>query len=200
MKFDFDSHNRSECSKLLAGMVIPRPVAWVSTIGEDGTFNLAPFSFFGAVAGKPPIIYISIGRRQGRKKDTLRNIEYAKDFVVNVVDETMAKSMNQTSADYPSNVSEFQEAGLTPLPGDKVMSPRVAESPINMECRLLQILEFGEMPNVNNLVIGEIVGAHVRDTLFRDNTIDVSQLKIIGRLGGDLYCQTRDIFEMKRPE
>ncbi len=200
MKIDFDNLDRRECHELLVGMVVPRPVAWVSTIGKDGTFNVAPYAFFGVVSSKPPILFVSIGRqRQGQKKDTLRNIEYARDFVVNVVDEALAESMNQTSADYPSNVSEFKEAGLTPLPGDKVGSPRVAESPISMECKLLQILEFGERPRSNSLVIGEIVRAHVRDALYQDGTIDISQLKAVGRMSGDFYCRTGDVFEMKRP-
>lgn len=199
MKIDFDNLDGRECHKLLTGMIVPRPIAWVSTIGEDGTFNLAPFSFFGGISSKPPILSVSIRRRQGQKKDTLRNIEYAKDFVVNVVDETLAESMNQTSADYPSHISEFKEAGLTPLPSDKVMSPRVAESPINMECKLLQILKFGEWPNIHDLIVGEIVIAHVRDALFREGTINISQLKAIGRLGGGFYCRIRDVFEMKRP-
>lgn len=200
MKIDFDNLSRQECHDLFCSMIVPRPIAWVSTVGRDGTFNLAPFSFFGGVSSKPPILCLAIGRREGQKKDTLINIEYARDFVVNVVDETLAERMNQTSADYPSYISEFKEIGLTPLPSDKVKSPRVAESPINMECKLLQILEFGEKPNINSLVIGEIVRAHVRDELFRDGTIDINRLKAIGRLGGDLYCLIKGVFEMKRPK
>jgi len=199
MKIDFDNLPRRECYQLMTGMILPRPIAWVSTVGEDGIFNLAPFSFFTGITSKPPILCLSIGSRRGRQKDTLRNIESTKDFVVNVVDETLAERMNQTSAEYPSYVSEFKETGLTPLPSDKVRSPRVAESPINMECELLKILEFGENPNTTSLIIGQIVRAHVKDALLRDGTIDISKLKLIGRLGDDLYCHTQDVFEMKRP-
>jgi flavin reductase (DIM6/NTAB) family NADH-FMN oxidoreductase RutF len=140
MDVDFDGLTRHECHKLLVGMVVPRPIAWVSTTGENATFNVAPFSFFGAVSPKPPIICLSGGSRQGQKKDTLKNIEYTQDFVVNVVDEILAKRMNQTSADYPSNVDEFKEANITPLSSDRVVSPRIAEAPINMECKLLQTI------------------------------------------------------------
>jgi len=180
-------------------MILPRPIAWVSTIGKDGVPNLAPFSFFTGVSSKPAIICFSIGSRKGQKKDTLKNIESTKDFVINVVDEDLAQRMNQSSADYPSNVSEFEETGLTPLPGDKVSSPRVAQSPINMECELIKILNFGQSPNTSSLIIGEIVRVHVKDTLIGNGIIDISQLKAIGRLGGELYCRTADIFELKRP-
>lgn len=199
MKIDFENLERRECYQLLTGMILPRPIAWVSTVSEDGVFNLAPFSFFTGISSKPPIICLSIGSRKGEKKDTLRNIEYAQDFVVNVVDESLAQRMNQTSADYPNTISEFKETGLTPLPSDKVRSPRVAQSPINMECQLKQVLSFGEPSNANNLIIGQIVRVHVKDSLWRDGTIDIPKLKIIGRLSGNLYCHTGDIFEIERP-
>ena len=199
MKLDFDRLGRHECHELLMGMIVPRPIAWVSTVGEDGTFNLAPFSSFGTICVKPPILYISVGSPPGEKKDTLRNIEYAKDFVVNVVDESLAEKMNQTSAGYPASVSEFAEVGLTPLSSDKVKSPRVAESPISMECKLERILEFGDSQNVNRVVIGEIVRAHIRDDILTDGLVDASKLKAVGRLGAHFYCRTGDLFEMERP-
>ena len=133
VKIDFDNLGRHECHELLTGMIAPRPIAWVSTVGEDGVFNLAPFSSFGTICIKPPILYISVGTPPGENKDTFINIEYTGDFVVNVVDEASVDKMNQTAAGYPADVSEFAETGLTPLPSDKVRSPRVAESPINLE-------------------------------------------------------------------
>jgi len=181
------------------GMIAPRPIAWVSTVGKDGIFNLAPFSAFGTICVRPPIVYISVGSPPGEKKDTLRNIEFTGDFVINMVDESLAEKMNQTAAGYPSEVSEFTEVGLTPLPSDKVRSPRVAESPISMECKLERILEFGDSQNVNRMVIGEIVRAHLRDDILRDGLVDASKLKAIARLGADFYCRTGDLFEMKRP-
>jgi flavin reductase (DIM6/NTAB) family NADH-FMN oxidoreductase RutF len=111
----------------------------------------------------------------------------------------MAEAMNQASGDYPSHVDEFKEANLTPMNADLVKSPRVAESPVNMECRLLQVLEFGEFPRINNFVIGEVIRVHVKDEFWKNGEILSSKLKAIGRMGGDFYCRTRDVFEMKRP-
>jgi len=107
--------------------------------------------------------------------------------------------MNQTSADYPASTSEFEETGLKPLPSDKVKSPRLAESKINMECQLRRIIDFGEKPDVSTLVIGEVVRVHIRDTLWQEGAVDIARLKVIGRLGGDQYCHIQDIFELKRP-
>jgi flavin reductase (DIM6/NTAB) family NADH-FMN oxidoreductase RutF len=192
--------SRKDSHELVMSAILPRPIGLVSTVGEDGIFNVAPFSCLAPVALKPARICLSIDlRRDGQKKDTLRNIEYSKDFVINAVNEILAEAMNQASAEYPSDVDEFKEVGLTAEKSNLVQSPRVAESPVNMECRLLQILQFGEIPSSGHIVIGEIVLVHVRDELWVDNQIDVSRLKAIGRLGGDLYCRTTDIFEMKRP-
>jgi flavin reductase (DIM6/NTAB) family NADH-FMN oxidoreductase RutF len=143
---------------------------------------------------------IGIGRkRDGAKKDTLVNIELTKDFVINLVTEALAEPMNQAAGEYPPEVDEFKIAGLTPDRADFVKSPLLAESPVNMECRLLQILEYGEFPRINNFVIGEVIQVHVKDEFWRDGEIQSSGLKAIGRMGGDLYCRTRDVFEMKRP-
>jgi flavin reductase (DIM6/NTAB) family NADH-FMN oxidoreductase RutF len=190
-----DSH------RLNTAAIVPRPIAFVSTIGEDGIYNLAPFSAYATISVKPAIICFSVvPRRDGQKKDTLRNIEFSKDFVINVVDEALAEAMNKTSATFPSSVDEFKEASLTPVKSDLVKAPRVAESPINMECKLLQILQLGKGLNVSNLIIGEVVLFHVKDELYANGEIQMSKLKAIGRLGGDFYCRTTDMFEMKRPE
>lgn len=186
--------------RLFMSAVVPRPIAWVSTIGENGVFNLAPYSAFGILGLSPPLIYILIGRkRDGQKKDTLLNIEYSKDFVVNIVNEALAEAMNQSSAEYPSDVDEFKEVGLTPAKADIVTSPMVAESPVNMECRLSDITEFGDLPRRSSIVIGEVVRVHIQDELYVNGEIQVSALKALGRLCGDLYCRTTDIIEMERP-
>ena len=138
-------------------------------------------------------------KRDGQKKDTLVNIESSKEFVINIVTETMAEAMNQASGEYPSDVDEFQEVGLTPAKSDLVKPPMVAESPVNMECKLMQILEFGEPHRRAFFTIGEIVRIHIKDELWADGNITAHKLKAIGRLGEDLYCRTTDIFEMKRP-
>jgi len=187
--------------QLQASTVVPRPIAFVSTISEDGTFNLAPFSTFAGISVEPPIVCFSVvWRRDGQKKDTLKNIEFSRDFVINVVNETLAQAMNQTSASYRSSVDEFKEVGLTPVKSDIVKAPRVAESPVNMECKLRQILEFGKSPGGSNLIIGEVVLVHLGDELVIDGQIQMSRLKAIGRLGGDSYCRTTETFEMKRPD
>jgi flavin reductase (DIM6/NTAB) family NADH-FMN oxidoreductase RutF len=180
--------------------IVPRPIAFISTVGKDGVFNLAPFSCFAPVGLKPARVCLSIDRRRdGQIKDTLANIEYSQDFVINVVNEDLAEAMNQASAEYPSNVDEFKEVGLTPVESDLVRSPRIAESPVNMECRLLQILEFGEIPTGGHMALGEVVLVHIKEELWVGDQIDPFQLKAIGRLGGELYCRTIDVFEMKRP-
>jgi flavin reductase (DIM6/NTAB) family NADH-FMN oxidoreductase RutF len=200
MKVHLTTLNHRESHKLLVGMVLPRPIAFVSTIGEDGIFNLAPFSDFARISVKPAITCFSIiPHRNGQKKDTLKNIEFSNDFVINVVDESLAEAMNLTSASYPSDVDEFKEVGLTALKSDIVRAPRVAESPINMECKLLQTMHFGTMADSCDLVIGEIVLIHIKDDLYVNGEVQASKLKAIGRLGGDSYCRTTDIFEMKRP-
>jgi flavin reductase (DIM6/NTAB) family NADH-FMN oxidoreductase RutF len=191
--------NAKEVHGLLMGCVVPRPIAFVSTIGKDGVYNLAPFSCFTLMSMHPAILGFAIGRRRGGgKKDTLVNIQFSGDFVVNVVSEAIAKAMNQAAGDYPIHVDEFQEAGLTPMASDLVRPPKVAESPIQLECRLLQILEFGTFPRIQNFVVGEILMVHVKDDLLVDGVIQADRLKAIGRLGEDFYCRTLDVFEMKR--
>lgn len=191
--------NKRDIHELLVSAIIPRPIAFVSTIGEDGVFNLAAFSYFAPLCNIPAIIGLGISRvRDGRKKDTLKNIEFSKDFVVNVVTENLAEAMNQASAEYPSNIDEFKEVGLTPSKADLVKSPLVAESPINMECKLVQIIEFGESPTGSHLVIGEVVLVHMKEELWVGDHVDLNKFRTIGRLGEDYYCRVMDIFEMKK--
>ncbi len=200
MKIDPTKLDRKAAHELLVGVALPRPIAFVSTIGEQGVYNLAPFSFFIPMSVKPAIVGLGIGRKKdGSKKDTLVNIELTKDYVINLVTERLAEPMNQSAGEYPPEVDEFKIAGLTPTRADLVKSPLVAESPVNMECRLLQILEYGEFPRINNFVIGEVIQVHVKDEFWGDGEIQSSKLMAIGRMGGDLYCRTRDVFEMKRP-
>jgi flavin reductase (DIM6/NTAB) family NADH-FMN oxidoreductase RutF len=139
--------------------------------------------------------------RDGRKKDTLNNIEAMKEFVVNLVTGELAEKMNITAAGYPPEVSEFEKAGLMPVKADLVKPPLVGESPLNMECRVLQILEFGQMPTVYSFIIGEVLRVHIKDAFYNKTSKRVSGLRAIGRLGGeqDLYCRGLDTFEMKRP-
>jgi len=183
--------------KLLIGCVVPRPIAWVSTVSPEGVYNVAPFSFFMAVCNNPPTLAFSSGRRQGNKKDTVHNLEVSGDFVVNIVDDPLAQQMNLTSGEYPSEVDEFQLVGLTPEVGRRVRAPRVLEAPISMECRVTQIIPVGHGPH--SLIMGEVVYFHVRDQLYQDGRIDMHALHPVGRLAGQMYTHVHDIFEMKRP-
>ena len=185
--------------KLLIGCVVPRPIAWVSSVSPDGIPNLAPFSFFMGVCNDPPTVAFSSSRREGRKKDTVANVEHTGDFVVNVVDDALAEQMNLTSGEYPPEVDEFALTGLTAAPGVKVRAPRLAQAPISLECRVDRIVSVGRGPN--SLILGEIVYFHVRDGLYDPATgrIDMHQLRPVGRLAGNLYSHIHDIFEMKRP-
>ena len=200
MKIDPENLDQRGAHELMVGAIVPRPIAFVSTVGKDGVFNVAPFSFFTGICVKPMLVGFSTGwKRDGQEKDTLVNIKFSKDFVINVVDEALGEAMNQASAEYPSHVDEFKEAGLTPVKADIVKSPMVAESPINMECRLLQILEFGDTRRASFIIV-EVVRVHIKDELYIDNEIQTPELKAIARMGGaDSYCRTTDIFKMSRP-
>ena len=178
-------------SSVLTGVIVPRPIAFASSISPDGVVNLAPFSFFNVVS--------SSRNADWKAKDTLANIEATGEFVVNVVVDDIAEAMNRTAAEYPSNVNEFEIAELTPAPSDLVKSPRVAESPVNMECRLNQVVPIGSGANESGLIIGEIVLMHVRDDIINGHRIDHLKLRPTGRLAGSMYCHTLDVFEMKRP-
>jgi flavin reductase (DIM6/NTAB) family NADH-FMN oxidoreductase RutF len=186
--------------KLLIGSVVPRPIAWVSSVDAAGVRNLAPFSYFMAITDDPPTIaFASSFRGAGAdgKKDTLRNVEATGEFVVNVVDDALAAQMNVTSGDYPPDVDEFQVAGLAPAPSARVAPPRLGGAPIAMECRLERIVPVGRA----SLVLGRIVHVHVRDGLYDAATgrVDMHRLRPVGRLSGNLYTHVHDIFEMKRP-
>lgn len=199
MKIDPSTLDFRKSHELLLGVTVPRPIAFVSTVGADGVFNVAPFSLFTVLSAKPPMVCLGIGRkRDGQKKDTLKNIEFSRDFVVNIVNEALAEAMNQSSAEYPSDVDEFKEVGLTPVKSDIVKAPMVGESPISMECRVVQIIEFGDAPRYTSIVIGEVIQIHINDEILIDGKIQASKLRAVGRLGGELFCRTTDIFEMKR--
>lgn len=187
--------------KLLIGAVVPRPIAFVSTVNAAGAANLAPFSFFTVASVNPPIVCFAPLNKgsQPMQKDTLRNIEETGEFVVNVVSEDFAGPMNACSGDYPPEVDEFKVSGLTPLPSQLVKPARVAESRIHMECRLNQIVRLGGQPLSGSLVLGDVVLFHVADELVRDFAIDPDALRAIGRMGGPTYARTADRFDLQRP-
>ena len=188
--------------KLMIGAIVPRPIAFVSSISADGIRNLAPFSFFTAVSANPPVICFSpmVRGADGTWKDTLRNIESTREFVVNIVSEDFSQQMNACSADFPPEVDEFSESGLTAVPSDLVKPPRVGESRICMECRLLRTVHVSDKPLGGSLVIGEVLRFHVADELFDEFRIDADKLRPIGRMGGPTYTRTTDRFDMIRPK
>lgn len=187
--------------KLMVGAIVPRPIAFVSTVSVDGILNLAPFSYFTACSANPPAVCFSPSfRRDGAKKDTLQNIEATGEFVVNVVSEEFAAQMNATSAEFPPEVDEFAASGLTPIPSDLVKPPRVRESHIHMECRLLQVVYVSTKPLGGSLVIGEVLRFHVDDAIIRDYAINPAKLRPIGRMGGSTYTRPIDRFDLERPK
>ena len=204
MKIDPETFEFKDMHHLITDSVVPRPIAWVSTLSKDGVFNLAPYSQFGIVCIKPPMIYIGVVEERDRtKKDTLVNIEYSKDFVIAVVTEALGDAMSISSEDFPPDVSEFKEAGLTPVKSDIVKAPLIAESPVNMECKLVQMIKLGgppRGPRVTTMIIGEVVRFHIDDNYWTGEGIDVPKLKIIARLGSIVdppYCVTTVPYDLK---
>ena len=188
--------------RLMIGAIVPRPIAFVSTVSPEGIYNLAPFSFFTGISANPPAICFSPMVRAGDdpRKDTLRNIELTGEFVVNVVSEEFAEKMNLCSGEYPPEVDEFTVSGLTPIPSDLVKAPRVQESHVNMECKLLEIVRVSAKPLGGSVVIGEVLRFHVEDDYVQDFKIDLDKLRAIGRLSGNSYARTTDRFDMVRPK
>lgn len=189
--------NWEKAHDILRDMIIPRPIALVSTTSTDGIYNVAPYSYFSPICNVPMLVGFSSGRKnKGQKKDTLVNIESTKEFVINVVTESLAEPMNKTAVAYPPDISEFEKVNLTPIESEIVTPPMVEEAPINMECKLNQILEFGVHPRYNNYVIGEVVRIHIKEQFIVDDTIQSTKLKVIGRMGNGGYCRTTDIFKL----
>lgn len=186
--------------KLMIGSIVPRPIAFVSTLSADGVANLAPFSFFTAVSAAPPVIGFSpmIGM-DGRRKDSINNAEATGEFVVNVVSEDFGPAMVQTSADVAPDVDEFALAGFTPAPSACVRPPRVAEARIAMECRLHEIVTVGSGPMSGSFVMGEVLRFYVDDAIVENFRIDADALAAIGRMAGNSYTRTGDRFDMARP-
>jgi flavin reductase (DIM6/NTAB) family NADH-FMN oxidoreductase RutF len=201
MIIDVSSADVVSVYQALVGIVTPRPIAWVTTIDQQGRVNLAPFSFFNVFGANPPVaVFSPTRRRDGSKKDTLLNLEVVPEFVLNAAVEDLAGPMNATAKELPRGQSEAAYAGLTLQPSKKVRPPRVAESPVHMECRMRQIMSIGDGPIAANLVIGEVLLIHIDDAVLDPSgRVDPRKLRTISRLGGDYYSRTTDLFEMERP-
>jgi len=187
--------------KTLLSCVIPRPIAFVSTISEAGVPNLAPFSFFNGVGSNPPaVIFSPCTKADGTSKDTIINLRAVPECVVNVVPFAIRDAMNQASAAYPPEINEFEAAGFTPLPSKFVRPARVAQSPVQMECKLLQIVPVGDGPLSANICICHVLCFHIAsDVYVPDGTADPAKLDLVARLGGDDYATTRDRFSLLKP-
>jgi flavin reductase (DIM6/NTAB) family NADH-FMN oxidoreductase RutF len=195
-----------EIYKLMTGIIVPRPVALVSTMSREGVANLAPFSFFSGVGAVPPTVLFCPALRDGasaeagERKDTLRNVEETGEFVINVVSEAIAEAANATSAEVPFGVDEFALSGLTPIPSEAVRPPRVAQSPAQMECKLLQVIYTGRAARSGVIVLGEVVRFHVGEGLFENYRLDPAALDAVGRMAGNTWVRTRDRIELVRPK
>jgi flavin reductase (DIM6/NTAB) family NADH-FMN oxidoreductase RutF len=199
MELDLEGVHADRAYSVLASLVTPRPIAWVTTLSPDGVVNAAPFSFFNVLGANPPIVGFCPGDRpEGGPKDTARNIRATHEFVVNLVDEGGAEAMNLTAASLPYGADELAHAGLTTRAASLVRPPLIAEAPASLECAEWGTLEIGG----NRLIIGLVKRVHVRDELLDAETLRIRTERFlpVGRMASpDWYCRTGDRFEMKRP-
>ncbi len=183
-------------------MIVPRPIALVSTRSPEGRANLAPFSFFMGVSGEPPLLALSVSTRAGEPKDTARNLVETGEFVVNAATEELAEAVNQASGDWPADIDEFALTGLTPAASVQVAAPRVLEAAFSLECRTHTVVALGKSPTDTRLVVGEVVWIHVRSDVLEPGAaplIDPALLRPIARLGRNHYTKLGEIFAMDRP-
>jgi flavin reductase (DIM6/NTAB) family NADH-FMN oxidoreductase RutF len=197
MFFDVASLESKDRYKLLTGLVVPRPIGWIGTRRQDGTFNLAPFSFFNVISSSPPTVIFSGGRHLDRPKDSVALAEESGEFSVNIVSESVAAAMSVTAGSYGPEVDEFAMAGLTAVSGSVIEAPLVAESPANLECVVQRIVDIGE--GVSRLVVGRVVAIHVEPGVLDGTRVLSDQLQAIGRMAGNTYVTTEAVFDIERP-
>lgn len=193
-------HSWRAMHRLYLSFIQPRPIAFVSTVGAEGTPNLAPFSFYNMISANPPVVvFCPAINRQGKPKDTLANIRATGEFVIATVSESIAERMNVCSTEFEQTVSEFERSGLTAMPARKVGAFLVKESPVNIECRLRQVVSLGDEPGGGQAVFGDILAVHVDADIMtlEDMTCDAAKLQAVGRMGGALYARTRDRFSLE---
>ncbi len=203
---DPDRLQPGETYKLLAGSVVPRPIAFVATVDQAGVRNVAPYSFFTVVSANPPVVCFCPAMREPANgleahKDTLANVRATGEFVVNIVSVDFVEKMNASAAQVASDVDEFALAGLTPVESDLVRAPGVGQSRVRMECRLLQVVEVSELVMGGCLVLGRVVRFHVAEDVLRPGMhIDPEPLNAVGRMAGSTYIRTQDRFDLERPK
>jgi flavin reductase (DIM6/NTAB) family NADH-FMN oxidoreductase RutF len=197
-----DDRERRANHHTLLSCVLPRPIAFVSTLSPNGTPNLAPFSFFNAVGANPPaVIFCPATKADGTEKDTIVNLRDNGEFVINVVTYDIKDAMNIASYPFERDINEFEKAGFTPIPSQTVKPPRAAESPVHLEGKLQEIVKVGQGPLSANICVGQITCFHIADEIYLDNgTADVAKIDLVGRMGGDWYSTIRDRFELPKPE
>jgi flavin reductase (DIM6/NTAB) family NADH-FMN oxidoreductase RutF len=202
LRVDPESALPENIYKLMIGVIVPRPIAFVSSVDERGVRNLAPFSYFTGCSTNPPVVCFVTAVRPGPRasKDMLHNVLTTSEFVVNIVSEAFAEKMNATSAEVGPEVDEFELAGLTPIASELVKPPRVAESHVHMECRLRQVLHISDRPGGGSLILGDVLRFHIDEAIVDNYRVDPEKLKAIGRMGGPTYLRTHDRFDMPRPK
>lgn len=195
MQIDAAELTHESSYKLLTGVVVPRPIAWVTSGIAPDAINLAPFSTFTFVSPFPPMVGFNCGLRAGQRKDTARNIHAHGEYVVNIADESLLEALHLSSEDHPPGVSEVELLGLRTAPSAVIRTPRLADAPVSMECRLSQVLSFGSTGH--EFFVGEVLRFHVRDDLYNNGKIDTRLLRPICRLGGPTYASLGDIVTMR---
>lgn len=200
LSFDPSKDDFSKNYKFLIGGILPRPIAVVSTRNSDGSNNLAPFSFFTGVSAEPMIVAFCplIRSSDGQKKDTVLNIEREKEFVINICSFDICEQVNLASTEFDRNEDEFIQAGLTPIPSEVIKASRVKESPVHYECKLRDILSYGEHKGAGTLIAGEVVKVHVDEKAHQDGRIITQEISPVGRGAGNDWFKTDQPFEMKR--
>ena len=196
MKIDLADLKSRQTHDLLTSAISPLPIALISTIGEDGVYNAAPFSLVIPISYKPPLVCVAIGAKGNEKKDTVVNIESTKDFVINIMGEEIIKPAIRAAGNFPRNVDEMKEVGLTAVASDKVKSPRVEEARISLECQLYREIELGEGEDSRWIIFGEVVLVHFQEDVWVSGKIDHLALRAVGRLDNNAYCRTKDIFKL----
>jgi flavin reductase (DIM6/NTAB) family NADH-FMN oxidoreductase RutF len=181
--------------RLMSGIVVPRPIAWITTVSKDGVVNLAPFSCFTFVSNKPPMIGVNIGRKAGKRKDTGANIHAQGEFVVNIGDASHMIAIHESSTEYPPDVSETELLGLDTLPCQTVRVPRLADAPVSMECKLERVISFGQTGA--EFFVGEVTAFHLRDGLVHNGKVETRALNPVCRIGGPNYATLGEIFTLR---
>ena len=200
LSIDPKKNTERENYKLLIGSIIPRPIAFVTSISQNGVLNGAPFSYFNIVSSNPPLVSVSIQRSGGKQKDTARNILETKEFVIHVVDDLNVDQINQTAASLPPDQSEISLANLTPIESTRVSVPGVKEAKVRFECKLEHSIELGGVDTPGtDLIIGKIVQVHIDEKIYENGRIDPIGLGAVSRLAGTNYAKIGEIFSIERP-